>query len=252
MSSQARATGATTALDLYAPQSTYGGPRGLRRLVDAAHGHGLGVVLDVVYNHLGPEGNYLGEYGPYFTDRYKTPWGTAINFDGPDSDGRPATLRRERAVLGRASSTSTACASTPIALDLRRRARSTSSTELAEAAAKRPRLLDRPVHIIAESHDNDRRIVLPASEGGIGLDAVWADDFHHAHARRLTGEQTRVLRRFRGGKGLGRALGEGFAFQGEPSEYFGRARGTASADLEGERFCALPAESRSGRQSRPG
>src|SRR5207244_2862263 len=72
---------------LYAPQSTYGGPRGLRRLVDAAHGQGLSVFLDVVYNHLGPEGNYLGEFGPYFTDRYKTPWGSAINFDGPDAEG---------------------------------------------------------------------------------------------------------------------------------------------------------------------
>ncbi|TMQ20143.1 MAG: malto-oligosyltrehalose trehalohydrolase, partial [Candidatus Rokuibacteriota bacterium] len=72
---------------LYAPQSTYGGPRGLRRLVDAAHAHGLSVFLDVVYNHLGPEGNYLGEFGPYFTDRYRTPWGNAINFDGADSEG---------------------------------------------------------------------------------------------------------------------------------------------------------------------
>src|SRR6266480_5252563 len=71
---------------LYAPQSTYGGPRGLRRLVDACHAAGLSVVLDVVYNHLGPEGNYLAEYGPYFTDRYKTPWGPALNFDGPHSD----------------------------------------------------------------------------------------------------------------------------------------------------------------------
>src|SRR5881409_1538860 len=71
---------------LFAPQSTYGGPRGLRRLVDACHTHGLSVILDVVYNHLGPEGNYLGDYGPYFTDRYRTPWGDALNFDGPDSD----------------------------------------------------------------------------------------------------------------------------------------------------------------------
>ena len=72
---------------LYAPQSTYGGPRGLRRLVDAAHARRLSVILDVVYNHLGPEGNYLAEYGPYFTDRYKTPWGAALNFDGPDAGG---------------------------------------------------------------------------------------------------------------------------------------------------------------------
>src|SRR5262249_4997264 len=72
---------------LFAPQSTYGGPRGLRRLVDACHGQGLSVILDVVYNHLGPEGNYLGEFGPFFTDRYRTPWGGALNFDGPDAAG---------------------------------------------------------------------------------------------------------------------------------------------------------------------
>ncbi|MFQ5992321.1 MAG: alpha-amylase family glycosyl hydrolase, partial [Nitrospiraceae bacterium] len=71
---------------LYAPQASYGGPEGLKRLVNACHAKGLAVIMDVVYNHLGPEGNYLGEYGPYFTDRYRTPWGSAINYDGPDSD----------------------------------------------------------------------------------------------------------------------------------------------------------------------
>src|SRR4029077_17583892 len=73
-------------VSLYAPQSTYGGPEGFRRLVDAAHAAGIAVILDVVYNHVGPEGNYLGDFGPYFTDRYHTPWGAAVNFDGPDSD----------------------------------------------------------------------------------------------------------------------------------------------------------------------
>ena len=74
-------------VDLYAPHSAYGGPDGLKRLVDACHHAGLAVVLDVVYNHVGPEGNYLAEFGPYFTDHYRTPWGCAINFDGPGSDG---------------------------------------------------------------------------------------------------------------------------------------------------------------------
>ena len=71
---------------LFAPHEAYGGPEGLRRLVDACHAHGLALFLDVVYNHLGPEGNYLQDFGPYFTDRYRTPWGAALNFDGPDSD----------------------------------------------------------------------------------------------------------------------------------------------------------------------
>src|SRR5205809_1104611 len=143
---------------LFAAQSTYGGPRGLRRLVGACHAHGLSVILDVVYNHVGPGGNYLGEFGPFFTDRYRTPWGGATNLDGPDA------------------------------------------------------------------------------EGGLGLDAVWSDDFHHALHARLTGERGGYYADFTEPRRLPTALAEGFAFQGEYSEYFGRDRGTPSADLPGERF----------------
>ena len=219
---------------LYAPQSTYGGPRGLRRLVDAAHANGLSVILDVVYNHLGPEGNYLGEYGPYYTDRYKTPWGDAVNFDGPDRQGvrrhfvdNARYWVREFHVDGlRLDAIHAIFDAGPLHI----------LTELAAAAREEARLLERPVHIVAESHDNDRRIVLPASEGGLGLDAVWADDFHHAVHCRLTGERGGYYCDFPDGRGLARAMTEGFAFQGEPSEYFARPRGTPSTDLGGERF----------------
>ncbi len=219
---------------LYAPQSTYGGPRGLRRLVDAAHARGLSVFLDVVYNHLGPEGNYLGEYGPYFTDRYTTPWGSAINFDGPDSggvrrhvvDNAPYWIREFHLDGLRLDAIHAIFDASPVHV----------LTEVAQAARAAARRLDRPVHIVAESHDNDRRIVLPPAAGGLGLDAVWSDDFHHAVHARLTGETTGYYADFAGGRGLARALAEGFAFQGEPSEYFGRPRGTPSADLDGERF----------------
>ena len=219
---------------LYAPQSTYGGPRGLRRLIDAVHGLGLSVILDVVYNHLGPEGNYLGEFGPYFTDRYETPWGTALNFDGSDSEGvrrhfvdNARYWVREFHVDG-------------LRLDAIHSIFDTSPThvltEVAEAAREEAHLLGRPVHLVAESHDNDRKIVLPAAEGGLGLDAVWSDDFHHAVHGRLTGERGGYYADFPDGHGLARAIAEGFAFQGEPSEYFGRPRGTPSADLPGDRF----------------
>jgi maltooligosyltrehalose trehalohydrolase len=219
---------------LYAPQSTYGGPRGLRRLVDAAHGHGLSVMLDVVYNHLGPEGNYLADYGPYYTDRYKTPWGSAVNFDGPDSDGvrrhfveNARYWVREFHLDGlRLDAIHSIFDTGPVHI----------LTEVAEAAREEGRLLARPVHVVAESHDNDRRTVLPAGEGGLGLDAVWSDDFHHALHCKLTGERGGYYADFVGGRGLARAVVEGFAFQGEASEYFGRPRGTASADLGGERF----------------
>jgi maltooligosyltrehalose trehalohydrolase len=219
---------------LYAPQSTYGGPRGLRRLVDAAHHQGLSVFLDVVYNHLGPEGNYLAEFGPYFTDRYQTPWGSALDFDGPDSEGvrrhfvdNARYWVREFHVDGlRLDAIHSIFDASPVHL----------LTELAEAAREEAQALDRPVHIAAESHDNDRKIVLPAADGGLGLDTIWSDDFHHAVHARLTGEKGGYYRDFAGGRGLTRALAEGFAFQGEPSEHFGRPRGTPSADLGGERF----------------
>jgi maltooligosyltrehalose trehalohydrolase len=219
---------------LYAPQSTYGGPRGLRRLVDAAHGHGLSVFLDVVYNHLGPEGNYLAEYGPYFTDRYKTPWGSAINFDGADSEG----VRRH--FVDNARYWVREFHLDGLRLDAIHSIFDTSPvhvlTEVAEGVREEARLHGRPGHVVAESHDNDRRIVQPAVQGGLGLDAVWSDDFHHAVHSQLTGERGGYYVDFAGGRGLARALAEGFAFQGEASEYFGRPRGTPSADLDGERF----------------
>jgi maltooligosyltrehalose trehalohydrolase len=219
---------------LYAPQSTYGGPEGLRRLVDAAHGRGLSVVLDIVYNHLGPEGNYLAEYGPYFTERYKTPWGAAMNFDGPDAAGvrrhyveNARYWVREFHVDG-------------FRLDAIHAIYDASArhilTEVAEGARDEGRGLGRPVHVVAESHDNDRALVLRPTEGGIGLDAVWSDDFHHALHVLLTRESTGYYTDFGGPGRLARAIAEGFVYQGEPSEYFGRPRGTPSADLPGERF----------------
>jgi maltooligosyltrehalose trehalohydrolase len=219
---------------LYAPQSTYGGPRGLRRLVDACHARGLSVVLDVVYNHLGPEGNYLGEYGPYYTDRYKTPWGNAINFDGPDAAGvrrhfvdNARAWVREFHVDGlRLDAIHCIYDTSPVHI----------LTEVAEAAREEAACLGRSVHVIAESHDNDRMIVLPRAEGGLGLDALWSDDFHHAVHARLTGERTGYYVDFGDPAIVRRAIVEGFAYQGEPSEYFGRARGTPSDDLPGERF----------------
>ncbi|MGH7390803.1 MAG: malto-oligosyltrehalose trehalohydrolase [Candidatus Rokuibacteriota bacterium] len=219
---------------LFAPQSTYGGPRGLRRLVDACHARGLSVFLDVVYNHLGPEGNYLGEYGPYFTDRYKTPWGQAVNFDGPDAAGvRRHFVENARAWVREFHVDG-------LRLDAIHSIFDTSPvhvlTEIAAAVREEAARLGRPGHVTAESHDNDRAIVTPAEAGGLGLDAVWSDDFHHALHVRLTGESTGYYADFAGGRWLPRALAEGFAFQGEPSAYFGRPRGTPSGDVEGERF----------------
>ena len=219
---------------LFAPQSTYGGPRGLRRLIDACHAHGLSVFLDVVYNHLGPEGNYLGEFGPFFTDRYHTPWGGAVNFDGPDADGvRRHFVENARAWIREFHFDG-------LRLDAIHAIFDTSPvhilSEVATAAREEARALGRSAHIMAESHDNDRRIVLPVEAGGVGLDAVWSDDFHHAVHVRLTGERGGYYVDFGEPRRLATALAEGFAYQGEYSEYFGRDRGTPSIDLPGERF----------------
>ena len=219
---------------LFAPHSTYGGPRGLRRLVDACHARGLSVFLDVVYNHLGPEGNYLAEYGPYFTDRHTTPWGEAVNFDGPGSEG----VRRHVTDNGRMWVSEFHIDG--FRLDAVHAIHDTSPvhilTEFADAVRGEAARVGRRVHVVAESHDNDRRLVLPTSEGGLGLDAVWSDDFHHALHRTLTGETAGYYRDFAGDHHLARAIAQGFTFQGEPSEYWGRPRGTPSADLPGDRF----------------
>jgi maltooligosyltrehalose trehalohydrolase len=219
---------------LFAPQSTYGGPRGLRRLVDACHARGLSVFLDVVYNHLGPEGSYLAEYGPYVTDRGATPWGPAVNFDGEGSPG----VRRHIVENGRAWVSEFHIDG--LRLDAVHAIHDTSPvhvlTEIADAVRAEAARAGRRVHVVAESHDNDRRLVLPEGAGGLGLDAVWSDDFHHALHHRLTGERVGYYADFAGDHHLPRALTEGFAFQGEPSTYWGRPRGTPSADLPAERF----------------
>jgi len=219
---------------LFAPQSTYGGPRGLRRLVDACHARGLSVFLDVVYNHLGPEGNYLAEFGPYFTERSMTPWGPAVNFDGSGGEGaRRHVIENGRMWVSefhidgfRLDAIHAIHDASPVHI----------LTEFADAVRGEAARLGRRVHVVGESHDNDRQLVLPTSAGGLGLDAVRSDDFHHALHRQLTGETTGYYVDFGGDHHLERAIAQGFAFQGEPSEYWGRPRGTPSADLPGDRF----------------
>jgi len=219
---------------LFAPQSTYGGPRGLRRLVDACHSRGLSVFLDVVYNHLGPEGNYLAEWGPYFSDRATTPWGPAMNFDGEGSEG----VRRHVIENGRAWVSEFHIDG--FRLDAVHAIHDTSPvhilSEFAQAVRDEGAGSGRRVHVVAESHDNDRRLVVPVAQGGLGLDAVWSDDFHHAIHQRLTRETVGYYADFVGEQHLPRALVQGFAYQGEESTYWRRRRGTPSGDLGGERF----------------
>src|SRR2546428_517708 len=171
---------------LFAPQSTYGGPRGLRRLVDACHARGLSVFLDVVYNHLGPEGNYLAEFGPYFADRTQTAWGPAVNYDGAGSDG----VRRHVIENGRMWVSEFHIDG--FRLDAIHAIYDTSPvhvlTEFADAVRSEAARLGRRVPVIAQSPHNDPQPVLPPSAGGLGPRAVGSADFHHALPRPRTGE----------------------------------------------------------------
>ena len=165
-------------VNLYAPQSSYGGPNGLKRLVDACHGHGLAVILDVVYNHLGPDGNFLGDFGPYFTRRYGTPWGDAINYD--DADSEPV----RRYFIDNALYLFTEMHVDALRLDAIHGIYDFGPrhllAEMKRAADAVSPAVGRPLGLIAESALNDPRIVEPREAGGYALDAQWSDDFHHA------------------------------------------------------------------------
>jgi maltooligosyltrehalose trehalohydrolase len=219
---------------LYPPQSSYGGPTGLKKLVDACHHHGLAVVLDVVYNHLGPEGNYLPEFAPCFTDAHHTPWGKAINFDGPESDG----VRRW--VIDNALYWLTEYHVDALRLDAIHGIYDFGARhildELAEAFQNQARRLKRQAWIIAETDLEDVRIINPRAVGGFALDAQWHDDFHHALYALLTGEQQGFLMDFGTIADLAKSIREGFVHDWRYSRYRRRHYGSSSKDRPGEQF----------------
>ena len=218
----------------YAVQATYGGPLALKELVNACHQNGVAVVLDVVYNHLGPEGNYLAYFGPYFTDRYKTPWGQAINFDGPGSD----EVRRyfiENALQWVIEFHIDALRLDAVHAIVDSSARSFLE-ELATALHEAGKKLGRSVYAFPESNRNDARVVSPPELGGLGCDAVWNDDFHHSLHVLLTGEQAGYYEDFQGIKDLAGCYRNGFLFSGQYSKYRQRRHGNSSRHIPAERF----------------
>ena len=218
----------------YAPHAAYGGPLGLKSLVNACHEHGLAVILDVVYNHLGPEGNYLSEYGQYFTDRYQTPWGQAINFDGDHSN------EVRRYFIDNALYWVTEYHIDGLRLDAIHAIFDASPThilqELEAAIQRQGRALNRTLLVIAESDLNDTRVITSSDDGGWGLDAQWSDDFHHSLHVLLTAERNGYYQDFHTLADLRTALTEGFVYQGQTSAYRQRPHGTPSRHLPGERF----------------
>jgi maltooligosyltrehalose trehalohydrolase len=221
-------------VSLYAPQSTYGGPEALLRFVDACHQEGLAVILDVVYNHLGPEGNYLNDFGPYVSDRHKTLWGEGWNLDGPDSD------EVRRYLIDNALYWITEFHVDGLRLDAADKIIDLSAMHLLEEIVSRVRqqtvALRRRVTLIAESDANDPRFIRPQEIGGFGFDAQWTDDFHHAVHVALTSERQGYFADFGGVGPVAKTLVNRFVNDGRYSPYRRRRYGRPAADLPGDRF----------------
>ncbi len=224
----------------HAPYCAGEGPDAVKRFVDACHGRGLSVLIDVVYNHLGPSGNYLGEFGPYTTDAYSTPWGPAINLDGPGSD----EVRR------------LICDSALMWLDEYRfdglrvdavhafhdRSARHLLEQLTEEVATLSARQERPLVVIAESDLNDPRVVTAREAGGLGCDAQWSDDFHHAVHARVTGETGGYYADFASAAGrpdpIAEALRHAYVYRGQKSEHRERVHGRPADHLTTDRFLA--------------
>ncbi len=218
----------------YAVQDSYGGPLALKRLVDACHRQGLAVTLDVVYNHLGPEGNYFGDFGPYFTTRYQTPWGQAMNFDGPHSD------KVRRFFIENALSWIADFHIDALRVDAVHAIFDASAqpflAELNEAVRERAVLLKRRVHTIAESNLNDVRVIRCPEQAGLAFDAQWSDDLHHSLHALLTGERDGYYQDFGQLHHLAKAYAEGFVYSGQYSAYRRRPHGNSSCEEPSVRF----------------
>jgi maltooligosyltrehalose trehalohydrolase len=218
----------------FAVQNSYGGPRALQQLVDACHARGLAVILDVVYNHIGPDGNTFAHFAPYFNELYHTPWGDALNFDGPGSDDvRQFFIESARQWLFDFHIDALRLDAVHAILD-------TSAypflSEFAERIYEDARALGRRVYLIAESDRNDPRLIRPRNLGGHGLDALWSDDFHHALHTLLTGESQGYYADFGDVAQLGRAYREAFVFGGQYSTFRERRHGAAPGDAASHCF----------------
>ncbi|MDZ4246736.1 MAG: malto-oligosyltrehalose trehalohydrolase [Dehalococcoidia bacterium] len=218
----------------YAVQNSYGGPDSLKKLVNACHKKGMAVILDVVYNHLGPEGNFLRDFGPYFNESYCTPWGPALNFDGPFSDEvRSFFIQNALYWITEFHIDSLRLDALHGIVD---RAPRTFIEELAASVHKQGKALKRMVYLMAESNQNDARLISPVETGGFGLDAHWNDDFHHSLRVLLTGDRQGYYKDYTHLAHLAKAFREGFVFSGEYSPFRQRRHGISSKEVPAFRF----------------
>jgi maltooligosyltrehalose trehalohydrolase len=216
-------------VDLFAPSHLYGEPDDLRRFVDQAHGHGLAVILDVVYNHLGPDANYLKRFSPaYFSDRHKTDWGEALNFDGPDSEPvREFFLANARAWIEEFHFDG-------LRLDATQSIYDDSPEHLLTALAREVReaARGRATIIVAENEPQHTRLVRPIERGGYGLDALWNDDLHHSAVVALTGKNEAYYTDYKGApQEFISAAKWGCLYQGQRYKWQRGRRGTPALDL---------------------
>jgi maltooligosyltrehalose trehalohydrolase len=218
----------------FAVQNSYGGPDSFKRLINECHKKNMAVMLDVVYNHLGPEGNYLWDYGPYFTDRYKTPWGQAVNFDGAYSNEvRNFFIENALSWLKNYHIDGLRIDAIHGMYDMSARP---FLLELAESVEEFSQQEGRKIYLIAESDLNDSYAVRPKDAGGYGLDAAWCDDFHHALHTLLTGETDGYYVDFGEIGHLVKSMKEGFVYSGQYSAFRKRNHGNSSADIPADRF----------------
>jgi maltooligosyltrehalose trehalohydrolase len=221
-------------VDLYAPHHDYGGPEGLKRFVDTCHARGLAVLLDVVYNHLGPAGNYLARFGPYYTNRHHTPWGEAINFDSAGSDevrrffcDNALMWMRDYHVDG-------------LRLDAVHAYIDASAIHILEQLAMETATLEaelgRNLVLIAESDLNDPRVIRDREVGGYGINAQWSDDFHHALHSVLTGERDGYYADFGCIGQIAKALRRAWVYDGCYSVHRHRSHGRSATGLSGWKF----------------
>lgn len=207
----------------FAPHNSYGSPGGLKQLVNACHRKGLAFILDVVYNHLGPEGNYLGDFGHYFTEKYHTPWGRALNFDGPYSDPvREFFIGNALYWLDEFHVDALRMDAVDWIIDIRAQH---FLQQVAEEVHRYRVKQQRQVFLFAENDTNDMRLINPVTYGGYGLDAQWCDNFHHALRTLLTGETTGYYEDFGQFAQMVKAYTDGFVYTGEYSQYRRRSHG---------------------------
>jgi maltooligosyltrehalose trehalohydrolase len=221
-------------VDLFAPHSAYGGPAGLKRLVDACHARGLAVLLDVVYNHLGPTGNYLGKYAPYFSDHYHTPWGPAVNFDGPHS-GEVRRFFCDNALMWLRDYHFDGLRLDAVHAIFDMSARPFLE-QLGDEVQQLGQQTKRRLVVIAESDLNDPRLIRPRERGGFALDAQWSDDFHHALHTVLTHERNGYYEDFGTLADLAKALRQAYVYDGRYSVHRNRLHGRPPSELDGHHF----------------